>query len=63
MKLVVHARPCSLEEILVENSTYTNNTRLKDKLFLAGLKENKCEICELTDWNKKPIVLHLDHKW
>ena len=33
MKLVVHARPCSLEEILVENSTYTNNTRLKDKLF------------------------------
>jgi hypothetical protein len=55
-------KTCSLEEILVENSTYTNNTRLKDKLFLAGLKENKCEICELTDWNKKPIVLHLDHK-
>jgi len=54
-------KTCSLEEILIENSTYTNNGRLKEKLFSAKLKENKCEICELTDWNSKPIVMHLDH--
>lgn len=54
-------KTCSLEEIMIENSTYTNNSRLKDKLFSAKLKENKCEICGLNDWNNKPIVIHLDH--
>ncbi len=54
-------KTCSLEDILIENSTYTNNGRLKEKLFSAKLKENKCEICGLNDWNNKPIVIHLDH--
>lgn len=35
----------SLEEILVENSDYTNTTALKSRLFKNGLKEMKCEIC------------------
>jgi hypothetical protein len=51
-----------LEDILIENSTYTNNERLKIRLINAELKEYKCEECELTEWNGKKISLHLDHK-
>jgi Zn finger protein HypA/HybF involved in hydrogenase expression len=50
-----------LEEILVEKSLYTNTGSLKERLFKANLKENKCEHCFLTEWNNKPITLHLDH--
>ena len=35
---------------------------LKKKLFKEGLKEKKCEICGLTEWMGKPIVLQLHHK-
>lgn len=51
----------SLEEIMVENSTYTSTSKLKKRLVDEGLKENKCEECNITDWNNKPISLHLDH--
>jgi len=51
----------TLDEILIENSTYSNTARLKNRLFDAGLKENKCEGCGLTEWNGKEISLHLDH--
>lgn len=54
-------RIISLDDILIENSTYTNNRKLKYKLFDAGLKENKCECCSLTEWNNKPINLELHH--
>lgn len=40
----------SLEEILIENSTRSNNTNsLKRRLINAGLKEPKCELCGYTD--------------
>lgn len=34
---------------------------LKDKLYKDGLKERKCEICGITSWNGKEIVLQLHH--
>lgn len=53
----------SLEEILVENSNYTNITRLKTRLLKAGLLEYKCMECDNTgEWNGKPLVLQLEHK-
>ena len=52
----------SLEEILVKNSTYTSNERLKNRLIIAGLKEYKCEDCGIYKWNGKKLSLHLDHK-
>ena len=52
----------TLEEILVENSTYTNGNNIKNKLFEAGLKEYKCEQCGYTEWQNKPIPLQLHHK-
>ena len=51
----------TLEEILVENSQYTNMTKLKDRVLKAGLLETKCAICGITDWNNMPLVLQLDH--
>jgi len=52
----------SLDEILIKNSTYTNNNGLKTKLFNAEIKENKCEECGIDEWNGKKLSLHLDHK-
>lgn len=35
--------------------------RLKQKLIRDGLKEAKCEICGLSEWQGKPIPLELHH--
>jgi 5-methylcytosine-specific restriction endonuclease McrA len=50
------------EDILVENSTYQNRVRLKNRLIREGLLENCCAECGIGDvWNGKPLALHLDH--
>lgn len=52
----------SLEEIMVENSSYTNTTHLKKRIINAGLLEYKCAICgNKGEWNNQPLVLQLDH--
>lgn len=50
-----------LEDILVENSTYTNNVSLKNRLIFAGLKEYMCECCKNNEWLGKPISLEIHH--
>ena len=50
-----------LNEILVENSTYTNNTSLKNKLIKHGLIKYSCKECGIKEWNKNKIVLELNH--
>ena len=52
--------PKSLDEILVENSTY-QSSKLKNKLLESGLKEYRCECCKNTEWNGKPIPLETHH--
>lgn len=34
---------------------------LKLKLIRDGYKEFKCEICDIKEWNNKPVPLELDH--
>jgi len=52
----------SLDEILIENSTYQNTTNLKNRLVNEGLLEYKCENCgNEGEWMDEPISLHLDH--
>lgn len=51
----------SLEDILVEDSTYTNNTSLKKRLLESNLLEYKCSICGINEWQEKPLSLQLDH--
>ena len=51
-----------MEEILVENSSYTNRTRLKERLIKEKLLEYKCSICQNNGiWLNKELTLQLDH--
>lgn len=50
-----------LEEILIENSSYTNNTSLKRRLLKANLLKYECSICGISEWNNMPLSLQLDH--
>ena len=50
-----------LEEVLVERSTYTRS-RLKRRLYDAGLKERACELCGQGEfWRGRFMGLILDH--
>lgn len=51
----------SLEDIMIENSTYTNLTRFKERLIKANLLEYKCSCCGITTWNNQSITLQLHH--
>jgi hypothetical protein len=50
-----------LSEVLVINSPYTNNSRLRERLIKAGMKERRCEACGLQQWRGKDLPLALDH--
>ena len=50
-----------LDEILVENSTYTSSADLRRRLIAEGLKEAKCECCGIDTWLGQPLPLALDH--
>ena len=50
-----------LDEILVENSTYANISRLKSRLVKEGRLQYKCAHCGITEWLGQPISLQLDH--
>lgn len=34
----------------------------KARLIREGLKENRCEICNITEWLGKPLNMQLHHK-
>lgn len=52
----------SLEEILVEESTYQNTCHLKKRLIQEGLLKEECYECGLgPEWNAKSLSLQLDH--
>lgn len=61
-RYVFFGKQYELDDIFVENSTYTNLYRLKEKILENKLKEYKCEKCGLTEWNGEMLSLHLDHK-
>jgi hypothetical protein len=51
-----------LSEILVRNSTYRDNCKLKRRLLKAGLLVNHCYRCGREPvWQGEPLVMILDH--
>lgn len=50
-----------LVNILIENSTYTNTDRLRQRLIKEGFKKYECECCGLKNWLSRPISLELHH--
>lgn len=51
-----------LSEILVEHSSFISTYKLKNKLFKEKIKERKCEMCGLKEWEGHDIPLELHHK-
>jgi hypothetical protein len=50
-----------LDDVLVEHSTYSRG-HLKQRLFDAGLKERRCELCGQGEiWHGRRMSLILDH--
>lgn len=51
-----------LNEILIENSTYTNMNCLKKRLIKENLVKYECALCGNTGvWNNRKLVLQIDH--
>jgi len=51
-----------LEDILIENSTYTSSNHLKNRLYKEGIKNHFCEKCgQGEEWNGEHMSLILDH--
>lgn len=50
-----------LSEILIVNSKYTNNDRLRKRLIKEGYKKHQCECCKNSEWLGKPISIELEH--
>ena len=59
--MVFPSKTKSLDEILVEDSSYDCTSSLKKRLFKEGVKEQKCECCGISEWLGKPIALELHH--
>ncbi len=54
-------RQRTLEEILVEESTYVSTTHLRQRLLAEGIFEHCCLSCGLAEWLERPIPLEIDH--
>ena len=50
-----------IQEYLVKDSTIKSST-LRGRLIEEGIKERRCELCGLIEWNGEPTPLELDHK-
>ena len=54
--------PAPIEELLTNERKISYSSHgLKKRLITEGLKEHKCECCGITEWNKKPAPIELDH--
>lgn len=54
-------RSISLEEILQGLHPYYPYGALKQRLLKNRVLKNECQICNITEWNGKKIVMHMDH--
>ncbi len=50
-----------IEALFVVGRPQTNRSHLKQRLLDEGLKINRCEQCELTEWRGKPLNMALHH--
>lgn len=51
----------NLDDILIENSNYTNTHHLKNRLWKSGRLERRCYSCGISEWMGKEAPLQLDH--
>jgi predicted transcriptional regulator len=58
--VVPRPRGLALDELLCEGKKRGRHN-LKNRLIGAGLKQNRCEECGLTEWRGKPLSMALHH--
>ncbi len=51
-----------LGEYLVLDGPKIGTSQLRQKLYVAGLKQPKCEECGIENWQEKSLSFHLEHK-
>lgn len=54
-------RGIPLSDILDGKHPQFQSFKLKNKLIKEGVKENKCELCGVCEWNERLINCELDH--
>ncbi|MEK6327519.1 MAG: HNH endonuclease signature motif containing protein [Actinomycetota bacterium] len=59
-EIVTRPSATPVEELFVAGRHRSRN-HLKWRLLRAGLKENRCEDCGLTEWRGKPLSMALHH--
>lgn len=50
-----------LKEILIKNSDFLWNDKIKKKILKANLLNYECSNCKINEWLGKKLSLHLDH--
>lgn len=50
-----------LNDILSGKHPEYQTFKLKNRLILEGIKENKCECCGISEWNGKSLAMELHH--
>lgn len=51
----------NIEWFLKKNGPFINSHNLKLMLYRDGVKEKKCEVCNIEDWLGKELSFELDH--
>ena len=59
--IVPRPQPMPLEDLLVVGRPQTGRGHLKIRLIKAGLKENRCERCGITEWQGRSLEMQLHH--
>ena len=49
------------DEILAGKHPHYQTNKLRVRLIKEGIKEEKCEVCGIEDWNGKNVSFELDH--
>jgi Zn finger protein HypA/HybF involved in hydrogenase expression len=52
----------SIEEFFIKSDKKKSSSRVKSRIINNNLKEYKCEVCGITEWQNKRIVIELHHK-
>lgn len=50
-----------IQDILKGKHPNYQTFKLKNRLIKENVKENKCEVCGIKDWNGKQLIMQLDH--
>ena len=59
--VIARPRAMLIESLLVADRPQTGRGHLKHRLLEAGLKENRCEQCGITEWQGQSLAMHLHH--